>query len=156
MQRLKLATSLIALALSSNVYACKKAQIIDYDYKINDPLGSGYSTFGRLWALDNQQVCAKSLRYGACITVKPVEGGFAEVTIAIDKDKGTSSSYKQKLKYNSSQVLRFQAISMDVYLKLFISDTIANFKMSGKNCQGGFPNLPRSITRKELDNMFKG
>ena len=54
------------------------------------------------------------------------------------------------------QPLRFEAILMDVYLKLFVSNTIADLKMSGKSCTGGFPSLPRQLTRKELDNMFKG
>ncbi|RHW76340.1 hypothetical protein [Colwellia sp. RSH04] len=147
---------LALLAISTNIYACNKAQIIDYDYQINDPLGAGYATHGRFWALDNEQVCTESLKYGACISVKPITDGVAEVTVNIKKDQGTSSSFTQKLKYNSSNVLRFEAISMDVYLKLFVSNTIADLKMSGKSCSGGFPSLPRQLTRKELDNMFKG
>ena len=137
------------------VYSCDKAQMIDYDYQIKEVLGNGYSTFGRIWSLDNQKSCVNSLRYAACFNIKPM-GDFADVTIDITKYKGTSSQYTQKIKYNSSEVIRFEAMSMNVYLKLFISHTVADLKMSGRTCENGFPNIPRLVTREELDNMYRG
>ena len=53
-------------------------------------------------------------------------------------------------------MIRFEVMSMNVYLKLFVSNTIADLKMSGRSCENGFPNFPRQVTRKELDNMFRG
>lgn len=136
-------------------YACDKAQMIDYDYQIKETLGNGYSTHGRLWLLDNSKSCINSLKYGACLSIIP-RGKFADVTVDIIKDKNTSSTYRQKIKYNSSEVIRFNTMSMDVYLKLFVSNAIADAKMLGKPCEAGFPSLPRQVTRKELDNMYKG
>lgn len=146
---------LFLLSNATKAYSCNEAQMLDFDYRINEPLGNGYSTFGRLWLLDNKPSCINSLKYGACITLNPM-GDFANVNIEIIKDKGTSSSYSQKIKYNSSQVIRYDTMSMDVYLKLYISNTIADFKMSGKSCDSGFPNIPRQVTRQELDNMYRG
>jgi len=146
---------LFLLMNTTNAYSCDNAQMIDYDYQIKETLGNGYSTFGRLWVLDNKKSCVNSLRYAACITITP-EGDFADLTIEISKNKNTSSTYTQKVKYNSSEVIRFNTLSMDVYLKLFVSNVIADSKMSGKSCNNGFPALPRQVTRKELDNMYKG
>ena len=129
--------------------------MIDYDYQITEVLGDGYSTFGRLWLLDNQESCVNSLKYGACLSINPINDE-ANLTVKIIKKKGTSSTYSQRIKYNSAQVIRFNALSMDVYLKIYVSNTIADVKMSGRSCNGGFPNIPRQITRKELDNMYKG
>jgi len=53
-------------------------------------------------------------------------------------------------------VIRFDFEGVGVYLKLFISNTIADMKMAGRSCQGGFPRLPRQVTRAELDTMFQG
>jgi len=135
-------------------YSCEQAQIIDYDYQVKETLGSRYSTFGRLWTLDNEKSCTEALKHNACLSIKP-EGSFAEVTIQIHKNSGTSSKYTQKVRYNSSEVIRFNAMAMDVYLKLFVSNTISDLKMSGKSCEDGFPNMPRQVTRDELNNMFK-
>jgi len=129
--------------------------MIDYDYQITEVLGDGYSTFGRLWLLDNKKYCVDSLKYGACLRINP-DGNFADLTIEINKGKGTSSKYTQRIKYNSSEVIRFNTMSMDVYLKLFVSNTIADVKMSGKSCDNGFPNIHRQVTRVELDNMYRG
>lgn len=139
----------------SSVYACDKAQMIDYDYQIKAPLGNSYSTFGRLWLLDNTQSCFAALQFGACLSIKPL-GNIAELTIKVNKDAGTFTSYSQKIKYNSSEVIKFEAIAMDVYLKVYVSNTIADLKMSGKPCDSAFPNLPRAVTRQEIDIMFLG
>lgn len=140
---------------TSYVYSCDTAQMIDYDYQIKEVLGKGYSTFGRIWNLDNKKSCVNSLKYGACLTIKPM-GDFADLTIDINKEEGTSSQYTQRIKYNSSEVIRFEAMSMNVYLKLFVSNTVADLKMSGRSCERGFPNMPRQVTREELDTMFRG
>jgi|GEM_PF-1619861 len=152
---IKIFSILFLLFSVSDAYACDKAQMIDYDYQIKETLGNGYSTFGRLWVLDHDKSCINSLRYGACISIKP-SGNFADLTIEINKDRNTSSTYTQQIKYNSSEVIRFNTMSMDVYLKLFISNTIADLKMSGKSCDNGFPKMPRQVTRKELDEMYQG
>jgi len=152
---IKTTFALFLLINTTNVYSCNKAQMIDYDYQIKEILNDGYSTFGRSWVLDHEKFCVNSLRYGACLSITP-EGNFANLTIEISKDKGTSTTYTQKIKYNSSEVIRFNTMSMDVYLKLFVSNAIADFKMSGKSCENGFPNIPRQVTRKELDNMYRG
>jgi len=143
------------LTYSALANSCDKAQMIDYDYQIKETLGRGYATFGRVWLLDNQESCINSLRYGACISIKPARHG-ANLTVTIHKDKNTASSFKKKIKYNSSEVIRFDTMSMDVYLKIFVSNTIADHKMAGRSCNDGFPNTPRQVTRHELDNMFKG
>jgi len=129
--------------------------MIDYDYQIKEALGNGYSTFGRLWLLDNQESCINSLKYGACLSITPTEDEV-NLTIKITKKEGTSSIYSQKINYNSSEVVRFNTMSMDVYLKLYVSNTIADLKMSGRSCNNGFPKTSRQVTRKELDNMFRG
>jgi len=152
---IKLLLSSIFLLNPAGVFACDKAQLIDYDYQVKEHLGDSYSTFGRLWALDNQKACVNSLKYAACISITPV-GDIAELTVEIHKKKGTSSSYSQKINYNTSEVIRFNTLSMDIYLKIFVSHTIADLKMAGKSCENGLPNIPRQVTRKELDNMFNG
>ena len=131
---IKATFSLFLLIHATNVYSCDRAQMIDYDYQIKEVLGNGYSTFGRLWILDNKKSCVNTLKYDACISIIP-EGDFADLTIEIIKEKGTSSKYTQKIKYNSSEVIRFNTMSMDVYLKLYISNIIADLKMSGKSCK---------------------
>jgi len=142
------------LFLSSSALSCTKAQMIDYDYQIKEVLGKGYSTFGRLWLLDDQESCVKSLKYGACLSVSPL-GKHANLTIKIAKETGTFSIHEYTIKYNTDEIIRFNTMSMDVYLKLYISNTIADIKMSGRSCNNGFPKLPRQITRKEIDNMFR-
>ena len=129
--------------------------MVDFDYKINATLGDGYSTFGRLWMLDGDESCVESLKYDACLTIVP-NGKMAKLKVVITKNEGDSSIYNQSIKYNSSEVIRFDAIDKDVYLKLFVSNTVADLRMSGKKCQSGFPTLPRQVTREELDNMFNG
>jgi len=91
----------------------------------------------------------------ACLTIVP-NGKVANLTVVITKNEGDSSIYNQSIQYNSSEVIRFDAIDKYVYLKLFVSNTVADLKMSGKKCQNGFPALPRQVTREELDNMFNG
>jgi hypothetical protein len=72
----------------------------------------------------------------------------------VSKNKGTASTYTQKISYNSSEVIRFNAMAMGVYLKVFVSNTIADLKMSGKSCSSALPKLPRLVTRDEIDKMF--
>ena len=72
------------------------------------------------------------------------------------KNDQEQTAYKQSISYNSNEVVRFSFEGIDVYLKLYVSNTIADMKMAGKRCQGGFPRLPRQVTRTELDNMFQG
>ncbi len=151
----KTLTAIFLLINTTSAYSCNKAQLIDYDYQIKETLANGYASFGRLWLLDNNESCVESLKYGICISVKPV-ANLAEITLKISKDKGTASTYSQKIKYNSSEVIRFNTMSMNVYFKLFVSNTIADMKMSGKSCQSGLPTIPRQVTRQELDNMYKG
>lgn len=129
--------------------------MLDYDFQVKEVLGNEYSTFGRLWLLDNQESCVSSMKYKACITINPKDTE-ANLTIRIPLNKGDASIYTQKIQYNSSEVVRFNAMSMDVYFKLYVSNTIADYKMSGKSCDNGFPNIPRNVTRKELDHMFRG
>lgn len=152
---IKTITALYFLVNASHAYTCDKAQLVDYDYQIKESLSRSYSTFGRFWLLDDKEFCVNSLKYGACISIKPA-GKFADITIKINKEKGTSSTYHQQISYNSSELIRFNTMSMDVYLKVFISNTIADMKMSGKSCESSLPNIPRQVTRKELDNMFSG
>ncbi|WP_448565966.1 hypothetical protein [Thalassotalea ganghwensis] len=147
--------SICIFLFSASATSCEKAQMIDYDYQIKETLGNGYSTFGRLWLLDKKEKCINSSKYGACISIEPIEDA-ASLTIKITKKEGTSSTHSQKIKYNSSEVIRFNTMSMDVYLKLYVSNTIADLKMSGRSCDNGFPNIPRQVTRKELNNMFRG
>jgi hypothetical protein len=66
---------------TTNVLACDKAQLVDYDYQIKELLVDGYSTFGRLWLFDNKESCVDSLKYGACLRIKPL-GDVAEITLA--------------------------------------------------------------------------
>lgn len=152
---IKTLTAIFLLISSTSAFACDKAQLIDYDYQIKEALADSYASFGRLWLLDNKESCVESIKYGVCISIKPT-GNLAEVTLKISKTQGTSSTYSQKIKYNSSEVIRFNSMSMDVYLKLFVSNTIADVKMLGKSCKSSLPNIPRQVTRQELDNMYKG
>lgn len=142
------------LLFSSSALSCTKAQMIDYDYQIKELLGKGYSTFGRLWLLDDQESCVKSLKYGACLSVTPL-GNHANLSVKITKEAGTSSIHEYKIKYNTDEVIRFNTMSMDVYLKLYISNTIADVKMLGRSCNNGFPKLPRQISREQIGNMFR-
>ncbi|MCP4988716.1 MAG: hypothetical protein GY928_22505 [Colwellia sp.] len=146
---------LIVILSINTAVACNSAQLIDYDYQAKEILGNGYSTFGRLWGLDGQEVCGKSLKYTPCLIIKPRETG-AELQVKIVKNTQAQTTYTKQVKYNQNEVIRFDFKGVDVYLKLFVSNTIADLKMSGKSCLAGFPNLPRHVTREELDNMFKG
>ncbi len=145
---------IVSLPISDAV-ACNSAQLIDYDYQAKETLGNGYSTFGRLWGLDGQEVCGESLKYTPCLIISPRETG-AELQVKIVKNAQAKTTYTKLLKYNKNEVIHFDFEGVDVYLKLFVSNTIADLKMSGKSCLAGFPNLPRHVTREELDNMFKG
>ena len=136
-------------------YACDKAQMVDYDYQVQETLGNGYSTFGRMWLLDNKEQCVSSLRYPACLTVKPLENG-AEVNIKLNKGDHNSSVYTLQIEYNSTEFITFNYASLNVYLKLYVSNTIADVKMAGRSCDSGFPSIPRQVTKQELDNMYKG
>lgn len=149
-----MALSASLLLFSSSALSCTKAQMIDYDYQIKELLGKGYSTFGRLWLLDDQESCVKSLKYGACLSVTPL-GKHANLSVKITKEAGTSSIHEYKIKYNTDEVIRFNTMSMDVYLKLYISNTIADVKMLGRSCNNGFPKLPRQISREQIGNMFR-
>lgn len=149
-----MAVSASLLLFSSSALSCTKAQMIDYDYQIKELLGKGYSTFGRLWLLDDQESCVKSLKYGACLSVTPL-GKHANLSVKITKEAGTSSIHEYKIKYNTDEVIRFNTMSMDVYLKLYISNTIADVKMLGRSCNNGFPKLPRQISREQIGNMFR-
>jgi len=155
--KLILPTALVlSAALSTNsASACTSAQLIDYDYQASEPLGSSYATFGRLWALDGQEVCSEPKKYTACLTVnsKPES---TEVQVRMVKNDQEQTTYTQSISYNSNQVIRFNFEGIDVYLKLFVSNTIADMKMKGKRCESGFPTLPRSVTREELDTMYQG
>jgi hypothetical protein len=144
----------IALA-STATYACTKLQMVDFDYEIKATLGDGYSTFGRLWMLDGKESCIESAKYAACLTIVP-NGQTAKLTVVITKNEGDSTTYNQSIKYNSSEVIRFDVVDMEAYLKLFVSNTVADLKMLGKTCDNGFPRLPRHVTIEELDNMFTG
>ena len=135
---------------SSAAYSCDKAQLVDYDYQIKALLGQGYSSSDRVWLLDEKPTCVNSLKYGLCLTVKPVDNG-AELTVHIAKDKQNSASYTQQIQYNSSESLRFNAMDVDINLNVFVSNTIADIKMSGKPCDSGFPVMPRQFTRQEID-----
>jgi len=146
----------IFISLCTNTaIACTTAQLIDYDYQAKETLGNGYATFGRLWSLDGQEVCSEPLKYSACFTLTP-KGKGAELQVRMIKDEQAQTTYSQQLKYNSNEVIRFDFEGVDVYLKLYISNTVADMKMSGKGCQAGFPKLPRQVTRAELDNMYQG
>lgn len=141
--------------VSAFSHACTNAQMIDYDYQIKSPVGGGYSTFGRLWLLDGKEGCIESLKYTACFIITP-EGGFAKLGIKIIKSEGNESTYSQRIKYNTSELILFEMMGMNVYFKLFVSNLVADMKMSGKSCDSGFPTLPRSVTKEEVANMFNG
>jgi len=113
------------------------------------------TTFGRLWALDGQEVCSEPKKYTACLTITPKPEG-TELQVRMVKSDQEQTSFSQQIKYNSNEVIRFDFEGVGVYLKLFISNTIADMKMAGRSCQGGFPRLPRQVTRAELDTMFQG
>lgn len=155
--KLNLSTLLItSFILSSNpASACTSAQLIDYDYQASELLNSSYATFGRLWALDGQEVCSTPKKYTACLTVNPKPEG-TELQVRMVKNDQEQTTYRQNISYNSTEVVRFSFEGVDVYLKLYISNTIADMKMKGRSCQAGFPRFPRQVTRTELDNMFQG
>lgn len=149
-------SSVLALSFivsTNTVSACNSAQLIDYDYQAKETLGKGYSTFGRLWALDGKEVCSKQLKYTACLTITP-RSDNTELKVRMVKNEQAQTTYSRSIKYNNNEVVRFTFQGIDVYLKLFISNTIADIKMAGKSCQAGFPNLPRQVSRAELDTMF--
>jgi len=142
----------VVLSINS-ASACSSAQLIDYDYQASELLGSSYATFGRLWSLDGQEVCSEPKKYTACLTVNPKPEG-TEIQVRMVKNDQEQTTYKQSISYNSTEVVRFSFEGVDVYLKLYVSNTIADMKMKGRSCQAGFPRLPRQVTRSELDNMF--
>lgn len=141
--------------LTNAASACTSAQLIDYDYQAKETLGEGYSTFGRLWVLDGEEACSEPLIYTACFTITPKSSG-TELKVRMVKGEGEQTTYSQSIKYNSNEVVRFIFQGVDVYLKLYVSNTVADLKMAGKNCQAGFPKMPRQVTRSELDNMYQG
>lgn len=155
--KLLLSTVLVAgVALFSNITsACTSAQLIDYDYQAKEPLGNSYATFGRLWALDGKEVCSEPKKYTACLTLNPKPEG-TELQIRMIKNEQEQTIYSQNINYNSNEVVRFSFEGVDVYLKLYVSNTVADMKMKGKSCQAGFPSLPRQVTRSELDTMYQG
>ncbi|PKG84990.1 hypothetical protein CXF85_05100 [Colwellia sp. 75C3] len=146
--------SSVVLSINS-VSACTSGQLIDYDYQASELLGNSYASFGRLWSLDGEEVCSTPKKYTACLTVNPKPEG-TELQVRMVKNDQEQTTYKQSISYNSNEVVRFSFEGVDVYLKLYVSNTIADMKMAGKNCNAGFPNLPRQITRTELNNMYKG
>ena len=84
---------------TSTVFACDKAQMVDYDYHIKNSLNYGDSTFGRLWLLDNQESCIDYIKYRTCLSIEPSKEA-ANLTIKINIKEGVSSIYKQEIKYN--------------------------------------------------------
>ena len=72
------------------------------------------------------------------------------------KSEQVQTTYSQQIKYNSNELIRFDFDGVDVYLKLYVSNTIADMEMAGKSCQSGFPLLPRHVTRDELSKMYQG
>jgi len=151
---LKKAIIFLSLLSAASAYSCDQAQMIDYDYRVAEILGNGYSTFGRVWALDHQEACLQSKKYGACLIVEPIKD-IAKITIKIKKKEGFISTYTKEIKYNSTEVIKYEAQNLDIYLKILVSNTIADIKMAGRSCESGFPNLPRLVDRKEIDNMFR-
>ncbi len=133
-------------------FACNSAQLIDYDYQARETLGNTYATFGRLWALDGQEVCSNPKKYKACLTVTPKDAG-TELRVRMVKNNLEQTTYKQFVSYNRDEVVNFSFNGVNVYLKLYVSNTIADFKMVGKPCEAGFPNMPRQLTKSEVDSM---
>ena len=151
---IKLMITFLFLA-SVNAFACDKAQMIDYDYQIKQVMGEKNSTFGRVWTLDNQDTCLKSYKYDACINIEPL-GKEANLTITINFEEGVTNSYTQLIKYNATEIIRYEARSFEVFFKLYVSNAIADLKLKGRSCDSGFPNLPRLVSPEELRNMYKG
>lgn len=153
--RLRIANLLIiGLLLNKAAFACNSAQLIDYDYQARETLGNSYATFGRLWALDGQEVCGTPKKYTACLTITPKTAG-TELKVRMVKNNLEQTVYSQELLYNRDEVVSFSFNGVNVYLKLYVSNTIADYKMSGKSCQEGFPNMPRQITKSELNTMYR-
>jgi hypothetical protein len=150
---IKLIITFLVLA-STNALSCDEAQMVDYDYQIKQVMGEGTSTFGRIWILDNQETCLKSYKYNACLNIEPL-GKEANLTITIKLEDGVTNSYTQYVKYNTTEVIRYEAMSFNVYFKLYVSNAIADFKMKGSSCDAGFPNVSRLITSEELRKMYK-
>lgn len=144
----------VTLLAANAAEACNSAQLIDYDYQAKETLGKGYSTFGRLWALDGKEVCSDPLKYTACIIINP-KANNTELQVRMLKNEREQTIYSQAIHYNKSEVVRFSFQGVDVYLKLYVSNTIADMKMVGKSCQSGFPKFSRQVTRTELANMYK-
>ena len=105
--------------------------------------------------MDNQGACVKSYKDEACLNIEPL-AKEANLTITIKLEDGVTNSYTQYVKYNTTEVIRYEAMSFDVYFKLYVSNAIADFKMKGSSCYAGFPNVSRLITPAELREMYKG